>query len=110
LRRAGPDHLVHLQGRGHALEGLAPQVFHYKIALYQVERRRANHDGIRGRQSLEAGRNVGRIAQGEPFLPAAAPHLPHDDEAGVDAYPEGQAETVRGRQTRIQGPHRLQEA
>ena len=41
---------------------------------------------------------------------AAASHLPHDDEAGVNAYPRARRRPCARRQPRIQRPMRLQEA
>ena len=85
LRRAFLQDPIDLQGAGQPFEGVAAQVLAGKVALHQAVRRRTDHHRIGRRQALEAGRNVGRVAQGQLFLPAAAAHVAHDHQPGMDA-------------------------
>ena len=62
LHRSRAHDLRDLEGRGHAFEGLRPERVAGEIALDQLLCRRADDDGIRRGQPLEAGRNIGRVA------------------------------------------------
>ena len=53
-----------LEGLGDAFELLRPERLAHKIARDQPRGRRTDHDRIRGRQTLEACRNVRRLPQG----------------------------------------------
>ena len=76
LRPALPHHTIHLEGRVHTLERVGAQIVADKIALHQLLRRGADDHGIGGRQPLEAGRNVRRLAQGELFRRPPPPISP----------------------------------
>ena len=89
LRRTFPQHPIHLHRRRDPFEVMSPQLLSGKIPTYQAEGGRTDHDRIRRCQSLEAGRQIGRLPQRQLFLAAAAPDLAHDHQAGVDPHPYG---------------------
>jgi hypothetical protein len=82
--------LMDLDGHGHAFERLGPEIMAGEIPLDEPLRRRTDEHRIGRRQPLEAGRNIGRVAQGELFLPPPAPHLPHDDQPSMAPQAHGQ--------------------
>ncbi len=102
--------LIDLERRGHAFERLGPEVVAGEIPLDESLRHRADDDGIGRCQPLEAGRNIGRVAQGQLFLPPAATHLPHHDEPGVDPHADRQADSRPLSQAAIEGGHGLHNA
>jgi hypothetical protein len=96
-----------LERLGRAFERLRPERLTHKIAVDQVGGRRADHDHIRGRQALEACRNVRRLLYGELFLPPTTADLADHHQPGVDAEPHSQTDPVRLLQAHIQRPHGL---
>ena len=96
-------------GLGHALEGRGAQVFEHKGLAHQPRRHRADHHGVRCGQAFQAGRNVGRFAQGQLLVPAPATDVSDDHRSRVDAKPDGELHAVAGLQTRIQPPDGLDE-
>ena len=59
---------------------------------------------------MEAGRDVGRLAQGQLFLPRAASHLTHHHQPGMDAQAHGQVHPSLLRQAGIELAHGLDDA
>jgi len=81
-----------------------------EIPLGKSLRYRADDDGIRRRQPLEASRNIRGVAQGELFLPSASTHLPHHDYSGVDPHADRQADPRPLSQAAVEGVQRLDNA
>ena len=50
-----------------------------------MKRSRTDHEGIGYGNALQAGREIGRLAECELFLAPAATHLSHHDQPGMDA-------------------------
>jgi len=61
LGLARVQHPIHPQWVGQPFEVLHPQGMRDKIALHQARCRLTDDDGIRGRQALEAGRDIRRL-------------------------------------------------
>ena len=64
---------------------------------------------VRGGQTLQASRNVGRFAQGQVLVPAPTTNGSDDHRSRVDAQPDGELHAVAGIETRIQLPNGLNE-
>ena len=71
--------LIHLERRGHAFERLVPERVADEIALDEPLRRRTDGQRVGRCQSLEACRNIRRVAQSELFLTPAPTYFPHHD-------------------------------
>ena len=56
---------------------------------------------------MQTGRQVGRLAQRQLFLPGAAAHLPHDDQPGMDPQAHRQLHPPLLRETGIELPQGL---
>ena len=63
--------------------------------------------GIGRRDALQAGRQVGRLAQRQLFLPGACPHLAHHHQPGMDPQAHGQLHAPLLRQAGIELPQGL---
>ena len=57
----------------------------------QLKGGRTDHQRIGRRDALQAGGQIGGLAQRQLFLPGTTSYLPHDDQAGVDAQARRQA-------------------
>jgi hypothetical protein len=78
-------YLIHLEGCGHTAERLHAEIVTGKIALDESKRAATDDDRIRGRQTLESGRNIRRFPQRQLFSSAAA-EFAHHDQPGVDTH------------------------
>src|SRR5262249_29377743 len=58
---------------------------------------------IRRRQPLQAGSDIGRLAERELFLASTAADLPYDDQPCVHPDPHRQPDPVRASQASVQG-------
>ena len=73
-----------------------------KVPLHEPEGRRTDDDRVRGRQALQPGCKIWRLAQRQLLLASTAPHLTHHDHPRMDAETDGQAEPILGVETGIQ--------
>ena len=87
-----------------------PNGWQAKKPAEELKRRRTDHHGIGRREPLQAGREVGRLAQGQLFLPPPAPHLPHHDQPGMDPQAHGQVHPPLLPQAGIELSHGLDHA
>ena len=58
-------------------------------ALYKLVRRSADHHRIGHCQALEAGGDVGRLTEGQVFVPSACPQRTHHHQPRMDAHAHG---------------------
>jgi hypothetical protein len=110
LRATFPEDPVYRYGLGKIWQILRPERLKGKIAVDESRGGLAHHHRARHGKALNAGRNIGRSPQGEPFLSPCTPHGSDDDEARVDSYPNGQADSGLLLQTAIEWAHGLQNA
>ena len=75
-----------------------------KVALHEVIRRGADGHSIGRCQPLEACCHIRHFAQRQPFAAPSPADLAHHHQAGVDAYPDGQADTMPLLQARVERP------
>jgi hypothetical protein len=59
---------------------------------------------------LQARREVGRLTECQLLLPGTAPHLPHDDQASMDAQACRQVHAAFLHQAGIELPQRVDHA
>ena len=96
---------VHHEGLGQAFEILRAKRLADKIAVDQLRCGLADDHRIRCRESLEPCRNIGRLAEGQLFLPPNTTHFAHYDQTSVDAEPYRQADAFVLLQADIQRLH-----
>ena len=92
------------------LEGMGAEIVAGKVPLYQAGGGITDHDCVGRGQPLETGGQVGRVPEGQVFVPPAAAHLADHHPPGVDADPHRQADARVPQQAGRQRPHRLQHA
>ena len=95
-----------MDGCRHALEGVPTKLVVGKVSPHQSEGGGANDDGIGRCESLETGRHIGRLPQGQLLLSPPATHLAYHHQAGMDAEAHGQLDTPLLLQASIEAPHR----
>jgi hypothetical protein len=96
---------VHHEGLGQTFEGLCAERLTDKIAMDQLRCGLADDYCIRFSESLEPGRNIGRLAKGQLFLPPTTTHFAHHHQTSVNAEPYRQADAFVLLQAGIQRLH-----
>jgi hypothetical protein len=100
--RALIQHLIDLQWLGEALEEWSAERLAGKEAAKQLQGRGTDHQGIGRCEPLQAGGEVGGLAERQLFLPGTSPHLTHDHQPGMDPQAYGQVHAPLLRQARIE--------
>ena len=93
-------YLIDLQRLGDAFQDRGAERLAGKEAAEQLKRRGADHQGMGRRHALQAGGDIGRLAEGQRFRSRPAPNLPYHDETGMDAEAHGQLHPALLRQAR----------
>ena len=110
LRRTLSQHLGDVHWRLQPLEGMGAEIVAGKVPVHQAGGGLTDHHRVGRGQPLETGGQVGRVPQGQVFVPPAAAHLADHHQPGVDADPHRQADARVPQQAGRQRPHRLQNA
>ena len=104
------QHLIDLQRLGEALEEWRAERLAGKEAPQELPGRRTDHQRIGRGEPLQAGRQVGRLAQRQLFLPRTAAHLPHHHQPGMDPQAHGELHPPLLPQAGIELAHGLDHA
>ena len=109
-RRALRQHLIDLQRLREALEEWRAERLAGKEAPEELPGCGTDHQRIGCRNPLQAGRQVGRLAQRQLFLPRTATHLTHHHEPGMAPQAHGQLHPPLLPQAGIELAHGLDHA
>ena len=84
------QYLINLQRLGKAFQERRAERLAGKEAVEQLQGGSTDHQRIGRGQPLQAGGQVGGLAEGQLFLPGAAPHVTHHHQTGMDPQTHGQ--------------------
>src|SRR6266446_6635940 len=99
------ENSVHIERLCYPSECLGSQVLAIKIALHQVIRRFAYGNRIGLSQSFNARSNVGYFSQCQLFLTTYSTHRTDNNQTRMNAYTDGELDTLRLLQTFVQVAH-----
>lgn len=89
---------------------MGPEIVTGKVPVHQAGGGLTDHHCVGRGQPLETGGQVGRVPEGQVFVPPTAAHLTDYHQPGVDADPHRQADARVSQQAERQRRHRLQHA